>query len=91
MAVKRHLFCRLDANYVPLVLLKTDGVPLVRLPIHTAPTPTAPTGGGGLPSVGSCSSQPDKKEASFKKRDHYLRVALAITTPLAKQLFPELA
>ena len=56
-----------------------------------SPAPNSTHGGGGLPSVGSCSSQPDKKEASFKKRDHYLRVALAITTPLAKQLFPELA
>ena len=45
MAVKRHIFSRLDANYVPLVLLKADGVPLVHQPIHTAPPPTAPTGG----------------------------------------------
>tara|TARA_R110000796_G_scaffold92676_1_gene197021 strand:+ start:5484 stop:5774 length:291 start_codon:yes stop_codon:yes gene_type:complete len=26
-------------------------------------------GGGGLPSVDSCSSQPDTKEANFKKRE----------------------
>ena len=44
-------FARLDANYVPLVRLKTDGVPLVHQPIHTAPPPTAPTGGISMPKL----------------------------------------
>ena len=67
MAVKRHIFSRLDANYVPLVLLKADGVPLVHQPIHTAPPPTAPTGGYQHPLLIS-SSCGGTSEGDFEKR-----------------------